>query len=290
MDMTKLERETGGGEVVGYIEEMARRLRYHIIQMVGKAGSGHPGGSLSSADIVAALYFGNILRVDPINPLWSERDRFVLSKGHAAPLLYAALAEKGFFPVEVLLTLRKLGSPLQGHPDCRKVSGVEVSTGSLGQGLSLAVGMALAGKMDKRDYKVWALLGDGECQEGQVWEAAMAAAHYKLDNLRAIVDHNHLQIDGPLEKVMSVKSLSDKFLAFGWEVVCVDGHSIHELLEAYRRPSTGNPLAIIAETLKGKGVKFMEGVAGWHGKAPQGEELDRALSEVVIQETEARGQ
>ncbi|HHX28200.1 MAG: transketolase [Bacillota bacterium] len=289
--MSKLQRETGGsGAGVEHIEEMARRLRYHIIRMVGKAGSGHPGGSLSSSDIVAALYFGGVLRVDPRNPLWSERDRFVLSKGHAAPVLYAALAEMGFFPVDVLLTLRKMGSPLQGHPDCRKVAGVEVSTGSLGQGLSIAVGMALAGKLDKKDYKVWALLGDGECQEGQVWEAAMAAAHYKLDNLRIIIDHNHLQIDGPVDRVMSVGSLGDKFRAFGWEVLSVDGHDIRELLEAYRRSSEGKPLAIVAETVKGKGVKFMEGVAAWHGKVPQGEELDRALAEVTIRETEERGQ
>jgi len=290
--MWKLQSEMeGGGPSIEYVEEMASRLRYHIIRMVGAAGSGHPGGSLSSSDIVAALYFGGILRVDPRNPLWSDRDRFVLSKGHAAPVLYAALAEKGFFPVDVLLTLRKMGSPLQGHPDCKKVAGVEVSTGSLGQGLSLAVGMALAGRLDKKDYKVWALLGDGECQEGQVWEAAMSAAHYKLDNLRVIVDHNHLQIDGPVEKVMSVEPIAEKFSAFGWETVSVDGHSVRELLEAFRRPSAGKPLAIIAETVKGKGVKFMEGVAGWHGKAPQGEELDRALAEVTMREkAEERGQ
>jgi transketolase len=290
--MSKLQREVeGGGPSIEYIEEMASRLRYHIVRMVGKAGSGHPGGSLSSADIVAALYFGGVLRVDPRNPLWSERDRFVLSKGHAAPLLYAALAEMGFFPVDVLLTLRKLGSPLQGHPDCRKVAGVEVSTGSLGQGLSLAVGMALAGKLDKKDYKVWALLGDGECQEGQVWEAAMSAAHYKLDNLRVVVDHNGLQIDGPVKKVMSVEPIVDKFSAFGWETVSVDGHDVRELLEAYRRPVAGKPLAIVAETVKGKGVGFMEGVAAWHGKAPKGEELDRALQEVSVHEkAEERGQ
>jgi transketolase len=282
--MSRLQREMEGGFSVEHIEEMANRLRYHIIRMVGKAGSGHPGGSLSSAEIVATLYFGGVLTVDPRKPLWSERDRFVLSKGHAAPVLYSALAEMGFFPVDVLLTLRKMGSPLQGHPDCRKVAGVEVSTGSLGQGLSMAVGMALAGKLDKKDYKVWALLGDGECQEGQIWEAAMSAAHYKLDNLRLIVDHNHLQIDGQVEKVMSVAPLVDKFRAFGWETVSVDGHDVRELLEAYRRPSPGRPLAIVAETVKGKGVSFMEGVAAWHGKAPKGEELERALQEVTMRE------
>jgi len=290
--MSEHEREVpGAGPSIDYVEKMAGRLRYHIIRMVGKAGSGHPGGSLSSADIVAALYFGGILRVDPKNPLWEDRDLFVLSKGHAAPVLYAALAEMGFFPVDVLLTLRKLGSPLQGHPDRKKVAGVEASTGSLGQGLSIAVGMALAGKLDKKDYKVWALLGDGECQEGQIWEAAMAGAHYKLDNLRAIVDHNGLQIDGPVGKVMSVEPLIDKFSAFGWETVSVDGHNVRELLDAMRRPAAGKPLAIIAETVKGKGVAFMENVAAWHGKAPQGEELERALAEVAMPEnSEERGQ
>ena len=202
-NMSEPERTALGGETdVERVEEMAARLRRHIIEMVGRAGSGHPGGSLSSSDIVAALYFGGILKVDPDNPLWPDRDRFVLSKGHAAPVLYAALAERGFFPTDILLSLRKLGSPLQGHPDCRKVAGVEASTGSLGQGLSISVGMALAGKLDRKDYRVWTL-SDGECEEGQVWEAAMAAAHYKLDNLCAIVDNNHLQIDGPARSHVS---------------------------------------------------------------------------------------
>lgn len=283
--MSEPERTALGGETdVERVEEMAARLRRHIIEMVGRAGSGHPGGSLSSSDIVAALYFGGILKVDPDNPLWPDRDRFVLSKGHAAPVLYAALAERGFFPTDILLSLRKLGSPLQGHPDCRKVAGVEASTGSLGQGLSISVGMALAGKLDRKDYRVWTLLGDGECEEGQVWEAAMAAAHYKLDNLCAIVDNNHLQIDGPVAEVMSPEPLVDKFRAFGWDTVAIDGHSVRDLLAAFRTPQVGKgrPLAIIAETVKGKGVKFMEGVAGWHGKAPKGEELDRALAELTL--------
>lgn len=265
------------------VEEKAHALRYHVVEMVGKAGSGHPGGSLSSSDIVSALYFGDVLRVDPDDPSWPDRDRFVLSKGHAAPILYAALAERGFFPKETLLTLRQLGSILQGHPDSKKVPGVEVSTGSLGQGLSIAVGMALAGRLDSKSYRVWALLGDGECQEGGIWEAAMAARHYKLDNLTAIVDHNHLQIDGAIDKIMSPEPLGDKWKAFGWDVVEVDGHDIPELLRVFKAPAVpGKPRVIVAETVKGKGVSFMEGVAGWHGKAPKGEELDRALAELAL--------
>lgn len=267
------------------VERAAHALRRHVVEMVGKAGSGHPGGSLSASDIMAVLYFGDVLRVDPKDPGWPDRDRFVLSKGHAAPVLYAALAERGFFSKEILPTLRQLGSILQGHPDARKVPGVEVSTGSLGQGLSLAVGMALAGRLDRKAYHVWALLGDGESEEGQVWEAAMAAAHYKLENLTAIMDHNHLQIDGCVESVMCPEPLSDKFRAFGWDVIAVDGHSVPDLLKAFRAPATsGKPRVIIAETVKGKGVSFMEGQAGWHGKAPKGEELDKALAELILRE------
>lgn len=258
-----------------------------MVEMVGKAGSGHPGGSLSSSDIVAALYFGDVLKVDPAQPLWADRDRFVLSKGHAAPVLYAALAERGFFPTGTLLTLRELGSILQGHPDVKKVPGVEASTGSLGQGISIAVGMAMAGKLDRKTYRVFALLGDGECEEGQVWEAAMAASHYKLDNLTAIIDHNHLQIDGPVDRVMSPEPIADKFRAFGWDVVAVDGHCVAGLLKAFTAPpAIGKPRAIIAETVKGKGVTFMEGLAAWHGKAPKGEELDRALAELTLAQKE----
>jgi transketolase len=264
------------------IEDKARAIRINIVEMTGKAGSGHPGGSLSSADIMATLYFGNVLRVRPEEPNWPERDRFVLSKGHAAPVLYAALAQRGFFPTSLLPTLRQFGSPLQGHPDCRKVPGVEASTGSLGQGISIAVGMAIAGKLDNKDYRVWALLGDGECQEGQVWEAAMAAAHYKLDNLTAIIDHNHLQIDGRIEDVMSPEPLACKFEAFGWKAFSVDGHNTGELLDVFEQAGSvqGKPTVIIAETVKGKGVSYMEGQAGWHGKAPKPEQVEIALQEL----------
>jgi len=264
------------------IRAEARAIRRHVIEMTGKAGSGHPGGSLSCADILAVLYFGGILRLNPKEPFWPERDRFVLSKGHAAPALYAALARRGFFPEEVLGTLRQFGSILQGHPDCRKTPGVEASTGSLGQGLSIAVGIALAGKLDQKDYHVWALLGDGECQEGQIWEAAMAGSHYKLDNLTAIVDHNHLQIDGRVEEVMSPEPLAEKWRAFGWEVFDVQGHDIEMLFEVLRKVSQikGKPSVVIAETIKGRGVSFMEGLKDWHGKAPKGEEIERALREL----------
>lgn len=287
--MTRDTMTQGESETASRVQQIAHRLRRHVVEMVGKAGSGHPGGSLSAADIMAALYFGDVLKVDPANPAWPDRDRFVLSKGHAAPILYAALAERGFFPVETLPTLRQLGSMLQGHPDARKVPGVEVSTGSLGQGLSLAVGMALAGKLDKKPYHVWALVGDGESEEGQIWEAAMAGAHYKLDHLTAIVDHNHLQIDGPLCEVMSPEPLADKWRAFGWDVVEVNGHNVPDLLAAFKAPPVqGKPRAIIAETVKGKGVSYMEGLAAWHGKAPKGEELERALAELAVPEEDRR--
>lgn len=264
------------------IQEKARLIRRYVIDMIGKAGSGHPGGSLSCADILATLYFGGVLNVDPEDPLSDERDRLVLSKGHAAPSLYAALALRGFFPLETLSTLRKLGSMLQGHPDCRKTPGVEASTGSLGQGLSVALGMALAGKMDKKSYRVFALLGDGECEEGQVWEAAMAAHHYGVDNLTAIVDHNHMQIDGKIEEVMSPEPLPDKWKAFGWQVFSVNGHDIRELLDAFEkaRETRGVPSVIVAETIKGRGVSFMENAKEWHGKAPNPAELDKALREL----------
>lgn len=282
---TRDSSKQGAGDVALKVEEKAHALRRHVVEMVGKAGSGHPGGSLSSSDIVAALYFGDVLHVDPSNPAWPERDRFVLSKGHAAPVLYAALAERGFFPAETLLTLRQLGSILQGHPDAKKVPGVEASTGSLGQGLSIAIGMALAGRLDKKPYHVWALLGDGECEEGQVWEAAMSAHHYRLDNLTAVVDHNHLQIDGPVDKVMSPEPVADKFRAFGWDVVSVDGHSVPDLLKVFKQANEpGKPRCIVAETVKGKGVSFMEGMASWHGKAPKGEELDKALAELTLRQ------
>lgn len=264
------------------LEEKARALRRHVIAMTGQAGSGHPGGSLSCADIVAALYF-EVLRIDPQRPHWEDRDRFVLSKGHAAPVLYAALAERGFFPVEKLLTLRRLGSPLQGHPDMKRLPGVEFSTGSLGQGLAAANGMALAARLDKKDYRVYVLLGDGEIQEGMVWEAAMAAAHYRLDNLTAFLDYNGLQIDGPLAEVMGVEPLPEKWRAFGWDVQVIDGHSMAEILAAVERARAvkGKPQMIIARTVKGKGVSFMENQVDWHGTAPKPEEVARALAELA---------
>lgn len=264
------------------LEARAKKIRRNIIKMVGAAGSGHPGGSLSAADIVTALYF-KIMRIEPQKPDWPDRDRFVLSKGHAAPVLYAALAERGFFPPEQLLNLRKLGSPLQGHPDMKKLPGVEMSTGSLGQGLSAANGMALAAKLDGRDYRVYVLVGDGEIQEGQIWEAAMAAAHYKLDNVTAFLDHNHFQIDGTIEEVMSPEPVVDKWRAFGWDVQVVDGHNMPAILDAVGRAATvkGKPAMIVAQTVKGKGVSFMENQAGWHGVAPKPEEVEKALAELA---------
>lgn len=264
------------------LKEKAKEIRKDIIKMTCAAGSGHPGGSLSAADIVTALYFHE-LRLDPSRPEWPDRDRFVLSKGHAAPVLYAALAERGFFPVEELMTLRKLGSRLQGHPDMRKVPGVEMSTGSLGQGLSTANGMAIAANLDQKDYRVYALLGDGEIQEGQIWEAAMAAAHYKLDNVTAFLDHNGFQIDGPVQEVMSPEPVADKWRAFGWHVIVIDGHDIKRILDALDEAKTikGKPTMIVAETVKGKGVSFMENQVGWHGVAPKPEEAEKALAELV---------
>jgi len=249
--------------------------------MLGESGSGHPGGSLSAADILACLYFWE-MNIDPQQPRQEERDRFVLSKGHAAPVLYAALAEKGYFPREELNGLRKLGSPLQGHPDMRKVPGVEASTGSLGQGISWAVGMAMAAKMDSRSYRVYALLGDGEIEEGLVWEALMAAHHYHLDNLTAFLDHNGLQIDGPICEVMSPEPVADKFKAFGWETLVVDGHDHRQIMEALNtaRATKGRPTAIIADTVKGKGCSFMENKAEWHGTAPSRDQVAQALEEL----------
>lgn len=266
------------------LEELASRalsMRRMIIEMLAASKSGHPGGSLSAVEIVATLYFA-AMQVDPANPRQPDRDRFVLSKGHAAPVLYSALAEKGFFPREELLTLRKTGSHLQGHPDMKKTPGVDMSTGSLGQGISAAVGMALAGKLDKKDYRVYALLGDGECEEGMVWEAAMAASHYKLDNLTTFLDYNGLQIDGPVQEVMNPTPLDQKFQAFGWEVIQIDGHNFQEIWDALEkaRGTKGKPTMIIARTVKGKGVSFMENQAGWHGNAPNAEQAAQALAEL----------
>lgn len=269
-------------EVIARLERKAKEIRRDIISMTAAAGSGHPGGSLSSADIVAALYF-QIMRLDPEKPAWPDRDRFVLSKGHAAPVLYSALAERGFFQTSELLTLRKLGSRLQGHPDMKSLPGVEMSTGSLGQGLAVANGMALAGKIDHRDYRVFVLLGDGENQEGMVWEAAMAAAHYKLDNLTAFLDHNGLQIDGPVREVMSVEPVAEKWKAFGWDVQIIDGHDVGQILAAVEKAGEvkGRPQMIVAETVKGKGVSFMENNVDWHGKAPNPQETEKALAELA---------
>ena len=266
------------------LERRANDMRADIVRMIAEAGSGHPGGSLSCADILAALYFGGVLEHDPENPEWEGRDRFVLAKGHAAPALYAALAHAGYFPREELMTLRKLGSRLQGHPDSNQVPGVEVSTGSLGQGLSVAAGMAAGLALDGRPQTVFALLGDGECQEGQVWEAAMFAAHRGLDNLVAVVDRNCLQIDGNTADVCDPGDIAQKLAAFGWAVREADGHDIPALVEALSAAKAdrgGKPHAIVARTVKGKGVSFMENQAGWHGKAPNAEQTQTALADLA---------
>ncbi len=271
------------------IRALAQRMRCDIITMLGEAGSGHPGGSLSAADIVATLY-GAVMRHDPTLPMMPERDRFVLSKGHAAPVLYAALAESGYFPREDLRTLRKLGSHLQGHPDSKKTPGVEISTGSLGQGLAVANGMALALRIDGlREPTVYCLLGDGELQEGEVWEAAMFAAHHRLTNVVAIVDNNGLQIDGACSEVMCLGDIASKFAAFGWEAQTCDGHDVETLLKVLssarsRAEQLGRPVAIVCVTVKGKGVSFMEGEAEWHGKAPTPEQVALALQELGCEE------
>lgn len=262
------------------LQSIAARIRKKIIEMIAQAGSGHPGGSLSCVEILTALYF-KVLRLNPDYPEDMDRDRFVLSKGHAAPALYATLAEFGFIPKEWLHSLRKFGSPLQGHPDMKKVPGVEISTGSLGQGLSIGVGMALGARLQKLGYRVFVLLGDGECQEGQVWEAAMAASHYKLNNLIAIVDRNRLQIDGNTEEVMSLEPFVEKWKAFGWMTLEINGHDFCEIIPAFQIiPYISKPLAIIANTVKGKGVSFMENNVDWHGKAPKPEEAEEALKEL----------
>jgi transketolase len=263
------------------LKAVAKRLRRHIINMTGKAGSGHPGGSLSSADIVTALYW-KVMRHKPADPQWIDRDRFILSKGHAAPLLYAVLAECGYFPVAELTTLRQMDSRLQGHADRTATPGVEMSSGSLGQGLSFAIGVALAGRLNSQSYRVYALLGDGECDEGQVWEAAMAASHFKVDNLLAIVDNNGLQIDGWNCDVMNLEPLNKKWEAFGWHVIEVDGHDFTQLLNAFEqaKPIKGQPTVIIAHTVKGKGVSFMENNVDFHGKAPSPAEVEIALKEL----------
>ena len=263
------------------LERKANLLRLDVIEATSAAGSGHPGGSLSSADLMAALYF-RVMKHDPENPQWEERDRFILSKGHVAPVLYAALAETGYFPKEDLITLRKMGSNLQGHPVRGKAPGVEMSTGSLGQGLSMACGMALAGKMDNKDHKIFCLLGDGELQSGQNWEAAMLARHYRLNNLIAFVDRNRLQITGDTEGAMTLDPLPEKWRAFGWNVIIVDGHSMIQILEACEKAkmSEKNPTVVIMNTIKGKGVSFMENKAEFHGKACKEDEREIAIKEL----------
>jgi transketolase len=263
------------------LREMAKKLRRHVITMIAEAGSGHPGGSLSAADIVTALYF-RVLRHDPEDPQWSDRDRFILSKGHAAPILYAVLAETGYFPVAELETLRKMDSRLQGHTDRGLTPGVEMSAGSLGMGLSFAIGIALAARLDSKNYRTYALLSDGECQEGQTWEAALSAAHFKLDNLAAIVDCNGIQLSGRTCDIMILEPLIQKWQAFGWHVIDIDGHDFDQMLSALieAEKMKGRPTVITARTVKGKGVSFMENNVAFHGKAPTPEEAQRALKEL----------
>lgn len=263
------------------LKSHALNIRRNILKMTTAAASGHPGGSLSAVEIGSWLYF-NEMNIDKDNVSSNKRDRFVLSKGHATPFLYAVLAEKGFIEEKDLLQFRQLGSPLQGHPSMRYQAGVDMSTGSLGQGVSAAVGMAMANKLDKNPYRVFVLIGDGECQEGQVWEAAMAAAHYKLDNLVGILDFNGLQIDGNTTDVMNPNPLDKKFEAFGWNVVCIDGHSYEEIAKALEiaKITKGKPTMIVAKTIKGKGISFMENVASWHGSALSKEQLKEALQQL----------
>ena len=272
------------------LEITACKVRMGVIEGVYNAKSGHPGGSLSVADLLTYLYFHKMY-VDPKNPKMPDRDRLVLSKGHTAPALYSVLAQRGFFDVEELKTLRKIGSRLQGHPDMKHIPGVDMSTGSLGQGISVAVGMALAGKVAKKDYRVYAILGDGEVAEGQVWEAMMAANKYHLDNLCACVDVNGLQIDGATKDVMPTEPLDKKFEAFGWHVIQIDGHDFAQIEAAYQEAAAtkGQPTMILAHTVKGKGVSFMENNAGWHGKAPNDEQFAQAKAELEAAIKELEG-
>lgn len=267
---------------ISKLKQIAIELRKSAITMIYEAQSGHPGGSLSAADIVTALYFKE-MNIDPANPKWEDRDRFVLSKGHVCPILYAALGKLGYFPKEYLHKLRQEGSILQGHPDMKKCPGIDISTGSLGQGLSCAVGMAIAGKRDNRDYRVFAMVGDGECDEGQIWEAVMAGYKYKLDNLIVFVDNNKLQLDGTCDEIMPNIDLGKRFEAFGYEVFYIDGHNMAEIvatLDKIRASNNNLPKAIIADTIKGRGVSFMENQLGWHGVAPNDEEYKQAMEEL----------
>lgn len=263
------------------LEELAGQIRKLVITSVSKAQSGHPGGALSSADLLAALYF-EVMNIRPEEPQWKDRDRFVLSKGHSCPALYAALALRGYYPVEELDTLRRLGSILQGHPCSAKTPGVDVSTGSLGQGLSIANGIALGARLDHKDFYTYCLMGDGEIEEGQIWEAAMTSAHYKLDHVIAFVDYNHLQIDGTIEEVIGNRDIAEKFRAFGWKTITLDGHDMEEIINGIERAKQieNAPVCIILNTVKGKGVSFMENEVSWHGSAPTPKQAACALAEL----------
>jgi transketolase len=263
------------------LKRMAGIIRCDIIEMICTAGAGHPGGSLSAADILTALYF-RLMRIDPKNPGWPDRDRFILSKGHACPVWYAALAERGYFDKSHLATLRRLNSILQGHPDMHKTPGIDMTVGSLGHGMSAGLGMALSARLRQKDYHTWVVVGDGESQEGSIWEAAMAAAKWKLDNFTVILDRNHLQNDGCVDDEMPIEPVADKWRAFGWHVDAIDGHNMEQVVAALEaaRERKGLPTLILAETVKGKGVSFMENVADWHGKAPCQREADQALDEI----------
>ena len=263
------------------LEKMAVVIRCDIIDMICTASAGHPGGSLSAADIVTALYF-RVMRIDPANPDWPERDRFILSKGHACPVWYAALAERGYFDKSHLKTLRQMGSILQGHPDMLKTPGIDMTAGSLGHGLPAGLGMALSGKLRQKDYHVFVIIGDGESQEGSIWEASMAAPNFKLDNLTAILDYNHLQNDYSVDDIMPIHPVKDKWQAFGWNVFEIDGHNMAQVVDALEKAKAhkGTPTMIVANTVKGKGVSYMENVCEWHGKAPCQEEADQAFKEL----------
>jgi transketolase len=266
---------------IGELEKMAVIIRCDIIDMICTAAAGHPGGSLSAADVVTALYF-RVMRIDPQNPEWPDRDRFILSKGHACPVWYAALAERGYFDKSHLKTLRRMGSILQGHPDMLKTPGIDMTAGSLGHGLPAGLGMALSGKLQQKDYHVFVVIGDGESQEGSIWEASMAAPNFKLDNLTAILDYNHLQNDYSVEDIMPIHPVVDKWQAFGWHVIDIDGHDMTQVVQALEEAKShkGAPTMIIANTVKGKGVSYMENVCEWHGKAPCQEEAEKALEEL----------
>ena len=271
-------------EPITDLKPIAKRIRIDIVKMIGAAGSGHPGGSLSAVELLVALYF-HVLRHDPSNPSWPDRDRFILSKGHGCPVLYATLAEAGYIDRALLATLRKLGSPLQGHPDKRMLPILAASTGSLGQGISLGIGMALAARMDQRDWHTFVMVGDGEIQEGQIWEAAMYAGFHRLSNLTVIVDYNQQQLDGFLKDILDPAPVAEKFRAFNWNVIEIDGHDVEQCVDALQKARAGltsRPTAVIAHTIKGKGVSFMENNPEWHGVAPKKEQVEAALKDLEV--------